>query len=233
MPSLLSYGDQAFWVSNGIKDLLYEAAIEVARRSHPAAHQRLSEDGRLLGCYLVSGIGFPLEAFAEAFDGNRAWQEATAQNLGAVEAVCCTPECVQMMTKVTAWAWFLLDGGRCNDATGRHPDIHDLSETPDKSAAIVAVESPYTGPDANWLYRTPSAKFKFAFGIGVGVMIGTFVGVGNILLGVAQNWRTIPAWMFVGALLGSAHPTADSILGAISRPSRRPDESTPQHKARF
>ena len=55
MPSLLSYGDQAFWVSNSTKDLLYEAALEVARRGHPAAHQRLSEDDRLLSCYQVSG----------------------------------------------------------------------------------------------------------------------------------------------------------------------------------
>jgi hypothetical protein len=217
MPSLLYYGDQAFWVSNSTKDLLYEAAIEVARRGHAAARQRLSEDGRLLGCYLVSGVGFPLEAFAEAFGGNRAWQEATAQNFGAIEALCSTPECVQLMTKVLAWAWFLLDGGCCNDATGTPPDLHNLPETPNGWAAPVVLQSPTREPVLDWLYGTPSTKFKFAFGIGFGVIVGSLVGVANLLLGLAQNWLTIPAWVFVGGLLGSAHPTIDAILSAKNR----------------
>jgi hypothetical protein len=76
MTLLLSYADQAFWVSNGAKDLLYELAIEVAHRGQPAAYQRLSEDDRLLGCYQVSGICVDLEAFAESFGGSRAWQES-------------------------------------------------------------------------------------------------------------------------------------------------------------
>jgi len=38
-----------------------------------------------------------------------------------------------------------------------------------------------------------------------------------MLLGLAQDWRVIPAWVFTGALLGSVHPTVDVILSAINR----------------
>jgi hypothetical protein len=231
MTSLLSYGDQAFSVSNGAKDLLYELAIEVASCGQPAAHQRLSEDGRLLGCYQVSGLGFDLKAFAQAFGGARAWQEATAQNFGAVETLCSTPECVRCMTKVLVWSWFLLNGGRCNDATGRHPDLHELPEVPGEWAAHMAVETPEPALDPGWLYRTPSTKFMFAFGIGFGALVGTFVGIGTMLLGLAQDWRVIPAWVFTGALLGSAHPTVNVILSAINRPHERPVEGTGAHDA--
>jgi hypothetical protein len=227
MASLLSYGDQAFWVNNGAKDLLYQAAIAVARRAHPAAYQRLSEDGRLLGAYLVSGLGFPLEAFAEAFGGARAWEEATAMNFGAVEALCANPECVALMTKVLAWVWFLLDGGHCNDAAGRYPGLRELPDTPGEGAAPVAVERRGLGPAAHGQGLTPSTKFKFAFGIGVGALFGTVVGVANMLLGLAQNWLTIPAWVFIGALLGFAHPTVDAIWSAINRPPEqwpKPDD---------
>ena len=78
------------------------------------------------------------------------------------------------------------------------------------------VETPHPGLDPGWLYRTPSTKFKFAFGIGFGVLVGTCVGVGTMLLGLAQDWRVIPPWVFTGALLGSVHPTVDVILCAIS-----------------
>src|SRR6266581_7097995 len=61
MPSLLWYGDEAFWVSNAVKDLLYEAAAELANRDNPAAQQLLAEAGGLIGCYEVSGVGFGLE----------------------------------------------------------------------------------------------------------------------------------------------------------------------------
>jgi|SRR6516164_964648 len=79
------------------------------------------------------------------------------------------------------------------------------------------VETPHPGLDPGWLYRTPSTKFKFAFGIGFGALVGTSVGVGTMLLGLAQDWRVIPAWVFTGALLGSVHPTVDVILSAINR----------------
>jgi hypothetical protein len=62
-----------------------------------------------------------------------AWQEATAQDFDAVEALCSTPECVQWMKKVLTWSWFLLDGGRCNDAAGRHPDLHNLPDRPEET----------------------------------------------------------------------------------------------------
>jgi hypothetical protein len=226
MPSLLFQGDQAFWVSNATKDLLYEAALAVARHSHPAAHERLSRDGRLVGCYEVSGVGFDLAAFAEAFGSTRAWQEATARDFRVVEALCLSPDVVRLMTKVFAWAWFLLDGGRCNNARGRHPDIHELPDVPEASVASIAVESPDPALEVGWLYRTPSTRFKFAFGIGLGALVGAVVAVGTLLLGQAQNWRVIPAWVFGGALLGSAHPTVDLIWSALNRLPKRPAEAT-------
>lgn len=64
MPALLSYKHQAFWVSNGTKDLLYEIVLEVAKQAEPAAYKRLQEDSRF-GYYGVSGLGFELEAFEE------------------------------------------------------------------------------------------------------------------------------------------------------------------------
>ncbi len=128
MPALLRYGEQAFWVSNAAKDLLYEVAVEVAARADPVAHQFLMADGRLVGCYGVSGLGFDLDAFAEAFGGPEAWWAFTARHFAAVEQVCGNPDCVRHMTKVFAWVGFLLSGGRCNDAAGRHPDY--LTELP-------------------------------------------------------------------------------------------------------
>ena len=229
MASLLSCDDQAFSVSNGMKDLLYEVAIAVARRNDPAAQQRLSEDGRLLGCYGVSGLGFPLEAFAEAFGGRRAWQEATTSDFDAVIALCPTPGCVTSMTKLLAWAWFLLDGGRCNDAAGGHPDLHELPEMPSDRSALQATKGPGLGPVIDVLERTPSTKFKFTFGIGFGVLVGTLVGVTNMFLGLAQDWRTIPAWVFTGALLGSVHPTIDAVLSAIRRQAEQPGGGMKSH----
>src|SRR5438874_10298587 len=98
MPSLLWYGDQAFWVSNATKDLLYEAAVEVAKRGDAVTQRRLAEDGALIGCYGVSGIGFDLEAFVQAFGGKAAWRQATEKHFDAVEALCPHRQCVELMT---------------------------------------------------------------------------------------------------------------------------------------
>ncbi|HZU35561.1 MAG TPA: hypothetical protein VFA18_06630, partial [Gemmataceae bacterium] len=103
MPSLLCLGDQAFWVSNGVKDLLYEVTVEVARRESPVAHRRLTEDGRLIGCYGVSGMGFDLEAFIDAFGGRDAWRAAAATHWDAIEGLCETPQSLAIMTKVFVW----------------------------------------------------------------------------------------------------------------------------------
>ena len=49
--------------------------------------------------------------------------------------------------------------------------------------------------------------------IGFGVLVGTAVGLGCWLAGLAgNNWRTIPAWALAGALLGAAHPVAELLL---------------------
>jgi len=133
MASLLWYGEQAFVVSNGTKDLLYEVAVEVAKRTDPNARQRLEEDGRLVGCYGVSGMGFELEAFAEAFGGKEAWQRATLDHFDVVEELCRNPRCVELMAKLFRWVWFLLDGGRCNSAQGKHPSLEHLPEIPTKA----------------------------------------------------------------------------------------------------
>src|SRR5690349_14569460 len=130
MPSLLTYANQAFWVSNATKDLLYEASVEVAKRESPIAYQRIVDDGRLSGCYGVSGIGFELEAFAQAFGGKEKWQEAIATHWDAVEALCPTADCLRLMTKLYAWIWFLLDGGPCKIAAGSYAKLEELAETP-------------------------------------------------------------------------------------------------------
>jgi hypothetical protein len=127
MPSLLFCRDQAFWVSNSTKDLLYEAAVAVAS---PDVARRLAEDGRLVGCYEVSGVGFELKAFAEAFGGVDAWKRMTEERFDAVEALCPHARCVALMRKVLAWAWFLLDGGRCNGVSGKRPTVEDLPDRP-------------------------------------------------------------------------------------------------------
>lgn len=131
MPSLLRYGEQAFWVSNAVKDLLYEAAVEVAKRSDPTIQQRLAEDAALVGCYGVSGIGFDLAAFVHAFGGKDTWRRATEEHFEAVEALCPHRRCVEVMTKLFRWIWFLLDGGRCDDIWGRHPAFDDMPDRPD------------------------------------------------------------------------------------------------------
>jgi hypothetical protein len=132
MASLLSYGEQAFWVSNAAKDLLYEVAVEVANRSDPIARQRLEDDGRLIGCYDVSGMGFELEAFAEAFGDKEAWQRATLDNFDVVEELCGHPRCVELMAKLFRWVWFLLDEGRCNGDSGTHPSLEHMPEELDQ-----------------------------------------------------------------------------------------------------
>jgi hypothetical protein len=218
MSALLWYRDQAFSVSNSAKDLLYEVAVEVAHRGNPATHQRLIEDGRLVGCYGVSGMGFELEVFEEAFEGKEAWQEAMARHSDAVQALYPSPPCARLMAKLFAWIWFLLDGGRCSDAAGGYPDLEELPEIP---GAEVLSRSNAPGEDRRRERALDSAEpglaFKFFFGITLGALVGTGVGVANILLGLANNWLTIPAWTISGALLGSAHPMADAVLQAIIR----------------
>src|SRR5262245_3027414 len=132
MPSQLRYGEQAFWVSNATKDLLYEAAVEVAKRGDAETQRRLADDAALVGCYNVSGVGFDLEAFVRAFGGYYAWRRRTEAHFDAVEALCPHHECVELMTKLFRWIWFVLDGGRCNTATGEHPDFDDMPDRPDQ-----------------------------------------------------------------------------------------------------
>jgi hypothetical protein len=223
MPALLSYGDQAFWVSNSTKDLLYEVAVAVAEREDPAAYHRLIEDGRLLGCYGVSGLGFELEAFEEAFGGREAWQKAIAKQPDAVGALCPTSACAQHVAKLFAWIWSLLSGGRCNDAAGAHPVFDNMPEIPGAEVVSLSSERCSEGrSDERAADNTdPGPLTKVLFGIGLGVFLGTVVGVANMLLGLANNWLTIPAWTISGALLGSAHPMVEALLDAIGRKSGR------------
>jgi len=132
MPSQLWCGEQAFWVSNSTKDLLYEAAVEVAKHGDPESRRRLADDVALVGCYNVSGVGFDLKAFAQAFGGKDAWRRATESHFDAVESLCPNTRCVELMTKLFSWIWFVLDGGRCNTAVGEHPDFDDMPELPDR-----------------------------------------------------------------------------------------------------
>jgi len=46
-------------------------------------------------------------------------------------------------------------------------------------------------------------------------------------LGLAQNWQTVPAWIFVGALLGSVHPTVEAIFRLVVRLAERVDAERP------
>ena len=131
MPSQLWYREQAFWVSNDTKDLFYEAAVEVAKYGDPETQRRLADDPALAGFYGVSGMGFDLEEYARAFGGKDAWRRATEQHFDAVEALCPNPACVELMTKVFCWIWFVLDGGRCNTSTGEHPDLDDMPDRPE------------------------------------------------------------------------------------------------------
>ena len=61
------------------------------------------------------------------------------------------------------------------------------------------------------------------FAIGLGTLFGTTVGVVNLLIGLANNWRTVPAWAFAGALIGAAHPTAELLLHVLLRVGDRID----------
>jgi hypothetical protein len=225
MPSLLSCANQAFWVTNATKDLLYDASIEVAKRESPVAYQRLVEDGRLIGCYGVSGIGFELEAFAQAFGGKDKWREAFSHHWDAVEALCPTPGCLRLVRKLFAWIWFLLDGGACSIAADSYPNLEQLGETPGElppSLGQVSLGDREAKQSAG--ERTIRGSTKMALGIGLGALLGASVGVTNIVLGLAQNWLTVPAWILAGALLGSAHPTVEMVLDSICRPDRLPEQ---------
>ena len=130
MPALLSCGKEAFWVSNGTKDLLYEVVLEVAKLDNPVAHQRLSEDVRF-GFYGVSGFGFELEAFADCFGGRESLRSSVGRHVGVIDEMCARDEtCVQLMKKLFNWVWFLLDGGRCNSSSGEHPDLDNMAASP-------------------------------------------------------------------------------------------------------
>jgi hypothetical protein len=223
MSALLWYRDQAFSVSNSVKDLLYEIAVAVANRDSSMAHERLTQDGRLIGCYGVSGMGFPLEAFEEAFGGMRTWQEAMTRHAVVVLALCTSPECRRIIQKVLVWIWFLLGGGRFDVAAGRYPDLEALPETPGTEApsgANIPVAIRNGRPDSE--DAEPSLATKFLIGSAIGGFVGTLVGVATILAGLANNWLIIPAWMFSGALLGTAHPLAEAVLQLIIRIFDRP-----------
>ncbi len=130
MPALLSYGEQAFWVSNGTKDLLYEVVLEMARRDNPSAHERLREDTRF-GYYGVSGMGFELEAFVDCFQGKAGFKKTVTAHAEVVDEFCDSrEECVRLMRKLFDWIWFLLDDGRCNAPSGEHPDLDDMPQVP-------------------------------------------------------------------------------------------------------
>lgn len=224
MPALLRYADQAFWISNAAKDLLYEVSVDVAKRESPIVYQRMVEDGRLIGCYGVSGIGFDLDAFAEAFGDKEKWQEAITDHWDAVEALCPTPRCLQVVTKLFAWIWFLLDGGHCNNAAKAYPNLEQLGETPSDlpprlgQVSLGDRETKQSAGD-----RAIRGSTKMALGTGLGASLGAIVGVTNIVLGLAQNWLTVPAWILAGALLGSVHPTIDMVLDSICRPDDLPE----------
>jgi len=227
MPSLLRYANQAFWVSNASKDLLYEASIEVAKRESPVAYQRIVEDGRLIGCYGVSGIGFELEAFAQAFGGKDKWREAFSHHWDSVETLCPTPECLRLVRKLFGWIWFLLDGGACSIAAEAYPNLEQLGETPGElppSLGQVSLGDPAAKQSAG--DRAIRASTKMALGIGLGALLGASVGSLNIVLGLAQNWLTVPAWILAGALLGSVHPTVETVLDSICGPDRLPERQS-------
>src|SRR5262249_27044269 len=88
MSSLLWYGDQGCWVSNGTKWLLYEIVLEMARRADPEAHKKLQDEERLVGCYGVSGMGFELEAFEECLAGKDHFRNVVAEHFDVVRELC-------------------------------------------------------------------------------------------------------------------------------------------------
>jgi hypothetical protein len=51
----------------------------------------------------------------------------------------------------------------------------------------------------------------------IGTLIGTFTGVGLVLVGLVQNLRTIPAWMVAGTLLGLGHGALHALIDSFGR----------------
>jgi hypothetical protein len=76
-------------------------------------------------------LGFDLEAFVRAFGGKDAWKRATEEHFDAVAALCPDRRCVELMTKLFRWVWFVLGGGMCNTGAGEHPAFDDMPERSD------------------------------------------------------------------------------------------------------
>jgi hypothetical protein len=217
MSSYLIYGDQAFGVSNSAKDLPYEMVVEIAKRSDSAALQRLKEEGRLVGCYGVSGVGFDLQAFSDCFGGKTKLRQAVTAHFEVVRELCADERCTAYMTKLFEWSWFLLDGGRCKDASGIWPELANLPSTPATPTGVGGGQNPATdpSPEANCTLSTQSlsesqaAYLWFALSVGQAIgSIGCVVGPVSLL---SPLWTEAP-WSWPAAILGIAGTAASLVL---------------------
>lgn len=112
--SLLTYKDQGFWVSNGINDDLYKILVAMTRNDHPDVFGQLESDESLMGGRFVGGLGFAFEDFERIFGGAARFEEIARSKWVAIDDVCQNEQCSKIMQKVFRWAFWMMDGGRCN-----------------------------------------------------------------------------------------------------------------------
>ncbi len=57
MPSMLTYSEQGFWISNSTEDLLLEILLAMTRDDHSDIHERFETNEALLASQGISGSG--------------------------------------------------------------------------------------------------------------------------------------------------------------------------------
>jgi hypothetical protein len=112
--ALLKYNDQGFWVSNGVKDTLYEILVAMTRNDHPYVFAQLDSDESLMGGRYISGYGFAFDDFERVFGGPDRFEKIVRTNWAVIDDVCKNERCVSIMQKVFRWAFWMMKGGRCN-----------------------------------------------------------------------------------------------------------------------
>ena len=158
MTSLLTYKDQGFWVSNGIKDALHEILLAMTRNDHPDVFKRLDSDESLLGGRFVGGIGFAFDDVERIFGGPVRFEEIVQSKWAVIDDVCRNERCSSIVRKIFRWTFWMMDGGQCNFALkpyagwrkrlrvpiyclslglidlapdrSKHPSIHELADEP-------------------------------------------------------------------------------------------------------
>ena len=114
MTSLIDYGEQGFWVSNGTNALLYEILVAMTQDDYSEIHQRLDTDEQLMLARFGGGFGFSLDDFERIFGGTQTFEAIVRAKWDTIDKLCPSEQVGQHMRRVFNWSLRLMHGEKCN-----------------------------------------------------------------------------------------------------------------------